>query len=111
VDSKHPEVEVMNIDKLSYASNLIFLKQVRGYPNHHLETVDICDRRKIRELIRFFEPDGIIHLAAESHVDNSILDPEPFVFRNVVGTFNLLEECRQYWHEVACWSSLPPCFD
>jgi dTDP-glucose 4,6-dehydratase len=95
-----PDATVVNVDKLSYASNVAFLDPVQECPNYHLETVDICERQKVRELVRSFEPDGVIHLAAESHVDNSILDPEPFVLTNIVGTFNLLEECRQYWQKV-----------
>jgi dTDP-glucose 4,6-dehydratase len=97
---KHPDATVMNVDKLSYASNLAFLESVHQRSNYHLEKSDICERKKVRDMIRSFEPDGVIHLAAESHVDNSILDPEPFVLSNIVGTFNLLEECRQYWQKV-----------
>src|SRR5690606_18366724 len=55
------------------------------------------DRNAVRDLIQQFKPIGVFHLAAESHVDNSIKGPEPFVMSNVVGTFNVLEECRQYW--------------
>src|SRR5262245_11567178 len=98
---KRRDVEVMNVDKLTYASGSTFLKPIQDCPNYHFENIDICERRKVRDLIRSFEPHGVIHLAAESHVDNSILDPEPFVLSNVVGTFNLLEECRQYWQQVA----------
>jgi dTDP-glucose 4,6-dehydratase len=97
---KHPNVEVMNVDKLGYASNLAFLELAREHCHYHFEKLDLCDRRGVRDLIRFFEPDGVIHLAAESHVDNSILDPEPFVMSNILGTFNLLEECRQYWQKI-----------
>jgi dTDP-glucose 4,6-dehydratase len=91
---------VLNIDKLTYASDAVFLERVQNVPNYDFAKVDICERKWVRDVIRSFEPDGIIHMAAESHVDNSISDPEPFVLSNVVGTFNLLEECRQYWHEV-----------
>jgi dTDP-glucose 4,6-dehydratase len=90
----------LNLDKLGYASNAAFLEQAQNHPNYCFEQIDLCDRRRLRELIRSFEPHGVIHLAAESHVDNSILDPEPFIFSNIVGTFNLLEECRQYWRQV-----------
>jgi dTDP-glucose 4,6-dehydratase len=93
-------VTVLNVDKLSYASNTDFLEEAQDYPNYYFEKLDLCERSKVRELIRSFEPDGVIHLAAESHVDNSILDPEPFVLSNVFGTFNLIEECRQYWQTV-----------
>ena len=97
---KHPDSEVTNVDKLTYASGSRFLELIENCPKYHFANVDICDRSKVRDLIRSFEPHGVIHLAAESHVDNSILDPEPFVLSNVVGTFNLLEECRQYWQSV-----------
>jgi dTDP-glucose 4,6-dehydratase len=97
---KHSRVSVLNIDKLTYASDPVFLERVQNVPNYGFAKVDICERKWVRDVIRSFEPDGIIHMAAESHVDNSISDPEPFVLSNVVGTFNLLEECRQYWHEV-----------
>ena len=97
---RYRAVAVLNVDKLTYASNSMFLEEAQNYPNYHFEKLDICERTTLRELIRSFEPDGIIHLAAESHVDNSILDPEPFVRSNIVGTFNLLEESRQYWQKV-----------
>ena len=96
----HPGVELMNIDKLGYASNPESLEVAGEHPRYHFEKLDLCDRTRVRDLIRVFEPDGVIHLAAESHVDNSILDPEPFVMSNILGTFNLLEECRQYWKKV-----------
>jgi dTDP-glucose 4,6-dehydratase len=97
---RHPHVEVLNVDKLGYASNLVFLEPALTYSNYLFEKIDLCERRRVRDLIRCFKPDGVIHLAAESHVDNSILDPEPFVLSNILGTFNFLEECRQYWHKV-----------
>src|SRR5687768_7486134 len=96
----HPNIEVMNVDKLGYASNLAFLEPARSHSNYYFEKIDLSERSRVRDLIQSFKPDGIIHLAAESHVDNSILDPEPFVLSNIIGTFNLLEECRQYWHKV-----------
>lgn len=89
----------LNVDKLTYASNPEFLKPLEGSSRYRFSQTDIVDRAAVRTVIRDFSPDGIIHLAAESHVDNSIKGPEPFVMSNVVGTFNLLEECRLFWSE------------
>lgn len=95
----YPEVEILNIDKLTYASdirNLAPLKQSRRY---HFKKLDLTDRNGVKDAVKSWLPDGVLHLAAESHVDNSIQGPEPFVLSNVVGTFNILEECRQLWME------------
>jgi dTDP-glucose 4,6-dehydratase len=96
---RYPHVTLLNVDKLTYASNSNFLQKADSHPNYQFKKHDLRERKELRELIRSFEPDGVIHLAAESHVDNSISDPEPFVLSNIVGTFNLLEECRQYWQK------------
>lgn len=93
----HPEFEILNIDKLSYASDINYLGPVKQSRRYHFKKLDITDRDKVRETVEAFRPGGVIHLAAESHVDNSILGPEPFILSNVVGTFNLLEECRRFW--------------
>lgn len=95
----HPEWEIMNIDKLTYASDLNFLSKVKDSERYRFKKVDLVDRSSVRDAIRSFKPDGVFHLAAESHVDNSIQGPEPFIQSNVVGTFNILEECRQYWKD------------
>lgn len=94
---KYPDYHIMNVDKLSYASDLSFLDAIAGHPNYHFAQIDIVDRNAVKTVINEFKPDGIIHLAAESHVDNSISGPEPFFYSNVIGTFNLAEEFRQYW--------------
>ncbi len=94
---KYPDYRILNIDKLTYASNPAYLNKVKDHNNYTFRKVDITDRAALRDIFRRFQPDGIIHLAAESHVDNSISGPEPFVLSNVLGTFNLLEECRQSW--------------
>ena len=94
---KYPDWEVANLDKLTYASNPEFLNSVSDNPNYRFEQIDLVDRDSVREFIRDFQPDGVFHLAAESHVDNSIEGPEPFIQSNIVGTFNILEECRQLW--------------
>ncbi len=95
----YKEYHILNVDKLTYASDLKFLASIEGSDRYSFSKTDITDRAAVRNLIRDFQPDAVIHLAAESHVDNSISGPEPFVMTNVVGTFNLLEECRQFWSE------------
>lgn len=93
----YPEAHLLNIDKLTYASDLSFLSSIDNSERYRFRQLDLADRNAIRSVVREFNPDGVFHLAAESHVDNSISGPEPFVYSNVVGTFNLLEECRQHW--------------
>ncbi len=87
----------MNLDKLTYASDLSYLKPVEDDPRYRFVQTDLVDRHAVRAVVQEFRPDGVMHLAAESHVDNSIKGPEPFVMSNVVGTFNIAEECRQLW--------------
>ncbi|MDG6897962.1 dTDP-glucose 4,6-dehydratase [Actinobacillus delphinicola] len=91
---------VINIDKLTYASNLSALSTVSSHPNYIFEQVDICDIPKIRELFQHYQPDAIMHLAAESHVDRSIDIPDIFIQTNVVGTSVLLEQSYQYWQKL-----------
>jgi dTDP-glucose 4,6-dehydratase len=95
--AKYPNYHILNLDKLSYASDLRFLESVKDNPQYQFAQIDIIDRANVKEIIREFKPDGIIHLAAESHVDNSISGPEPFFYSNVIGTFNLAEEFRHWW--------------
>ena len=90
------DVRVVNVDKLTYAGNLASLKSVADDPRHHFVEADICDRDRMVELFREFRPDGVIHLAAESHVDRSIDGPAAFIETNVVGTTTLLEVARDY---------------
>ena len=94
---------VVNIDKLTYAGNLESLGQVSGSARYHFEQLDICDGERLEALFDEFQPCGIIHLAAESHVDRSIDGPSAFVQTNVVGTATLLEVARRYW-EARCES-------
>lgn len=96
---RYPQSRFLNIDKLSYASDLEYLNPIKDSNRYAFKKLDIVDRDAVRETIQNFKPDGIFHLAAESHVDNSIKGPEPFIKSNVLGTFNLLEECRQFWKE------------
>ena len=88
---------VINIDKLTYAGNLDSLKSICDNPRYSLEQVNICDPVKISQVIQQYQPDIIMHLAAETHVDRSIYGPGEFIQTNIVGTFNLLEQARMYW--------------
>lgn len=96
---KYPDYQILNVDKLSYASDLKYLDAIKESDRYNFKKLDLVDREAVRNVLRKFKPRGVFHLAAESHVDNSIKGPEPFILSNVVGTFNLLEECRQQWQE------------
>lgn len=88
---------VVNIDKLTYAANLRSLDSLAGKPAYAFEQVDICDRARVDDVFADYEPDAIVHLAAESHVDRSITGPSTFINTNVIGTYNLLEAARKYY--------------
>jgi dTDP-glucose 4,6-dehydratase len=90
--------EVLNIDKLTYAGNLASLASIDHSPRYRFVRADICDFEAIRRIVCDFEPDAVMHLAAESHVDRSIIGAWPFIESNIVGTFTLLEACRHYWN-------------
>lgn len=89
---------VVNLDKLTYAGNLESLATVSGNDRYRFEHVDICDRAEIDRVLAEHQPDAIMHLAAESHVDRSIDGPAEFIQTNIVGTYTLLEATRHYWH-------------
>jgi len=91
------EDEVVNLDKLTYAGNLESLAEVSGSERYVFEQVDICNRAEVDRVIAQYQPDAIMHLAAESHVDRSIDGPADFIETNIVGTYTLLEASRQYW--------------
>lgn len=91
---------VVNVDKLTYAGNLKNLASVAGSPRHHFVRGDICDAGLIAKLLAEFRPRAIVHFAAESHVDRSVLSPEDFVQTNVTGTFTLLDCARKYWESL-----------
>jgi dTDP-glucose 4,6-dehydratase len=91
------EHQVCNVDKLTYAGNLESLLTVNEHPRYQFLQIDICDRQGIAKLYKQFEPDIVMHLAAESHVDRSIDGPAEFIQTNIVGTSILLEEARRYW--------------
>lgn len=90
-------VEVLNIDKLTYAANVESLSVLNASRNYTFQQTDICDRAKIDTALAAFQPDAVIHLAAESHVDRSITDADAFIQTNIHGTYILLEAVRAYW--------------
>ncbi|MCL7743674.1 dTDP-glucose 4,6-dehydratase [Guyparkeria hydrothermalis] len=92
--------EVVNVDKLTYAGNLESLASVAGDPRYHFEQVDIVDRDALVRVFAEHQPDAVMHLAAESHVDRSIDGPAAFIETNIVGTYTLLEVARAYWNEL-----------
>lgn len=96
---KYPDYQIVNLDKLTYAGNLENLKDVEDAPNYVFEKGDIVDQDQMRELFEEHEFDGLIHLAAESHVDRSITDPLSFIRTNIVGTANLLNAARDAWKD------------
>ena len=94
---KYPEYTVINLDKLTYAGNLQNLQEVEGHSRYRFVEGDICDRDLLDRIFREHDIRGVVHFAAESHVDNSINGPEIFIKTNVLGTFNLLEAARIHW--------------
>jgi len=95
--NKYPNYTIINLDKLTYAGNLANLKDVEKKSNYKFVKGDICDFEFIKKLFSDYEIDGVIHLAAESHVDRSIKDPFSFAQTNVMGTLSLLQAARLYW--------------
>ena len=91
---------VLNVDKLTYAANLSSLRTVESSPRYAFRQADVCDRQAIRALLREFDPDAILHLAAESHVDRSIDGPADFIKTNVEGTCVLLEAALAHWQRL-----------
>ena len=97
---KYPAYRIINLDKLTYAGNLANLKDVENEPNYCFVKGDICDFEQIYALMQEYEIDGVIHLAAESHVDRSIKDPFTFARTNVMGTLSLLQAAKLYWESL-----------
>ncbi len=95
--NKYPEYHIINLDKLTYAGNLGNLHDIKDMPNYTFIRADICDFENILSIVRDNNVDGIIHLAAESHVDRSIKDPFTFAQTNVLGTLSLLQAAKDYW--------------
>lgn len=92
---------VVNVDKLTYAGNLESLLQVGNSNRYHFEQVDICNRQELDRVFSEYQPEAVMHLAAESHVDRSIDGPATFVETNIVGTYTLLEAARCYWNKLS----------
>ena len=103
--NKYPEYHIVNLDKLTYAGNLANLKDVEDQPNYTFVKADICDFEKMLEIFKQYHIDGVIHLAAESHVDRSIKDPLTFAQTNVMGTLSLLQAAK------LTWEILPECYE
>lgn len=97
---KYPEYRIINLDRLTYAGNLSNLKDIEGRPNYRFVRMDVCDFDGFLALMREEHVDGIIHLAAESHVDRSIKDPFTFARTNVMGTLSLLQAAKLYWESL-----------
>ena len=95
--TKYPEYKIINLDALTYAGNLENLRDIENAPNYFFEKVNILDAEKLESIFEKYQPDGVIHLAAESHVDRSILSPLDFVYTNVIGTVNLLNAAKNLW--------------
>ncbi|HEX5830410.1 MAG TPA: GDP-mannose 4,6-dehydratase, partial [Gemmatimonadaceae bacterium] len=97
---RHNTDRVVTVDALTYAGDLATLDGALAHPRHHFEHADVRDAAAMRRIFATYRPDGVLHLAAESHVDRSIDGPADFVTTNVVGTFTVLEEARRYWEEL-----------
>ncbi len=92
------DCSVVNVDKLTYAGNLQSLASISDNPRYRFEKVDICDATEVARVFSEHQPDAVMHLAAESHVDRSISGPAAFIQTNIVGTYTLLEAARTYWN-------------
>src|SRR5690606_17794123 len=97
--TNYPEYQIINLDALTYAGNLENLKDIEGRDNYTFIKADITDAAHILEIFKDQNPDGVIHLAAESHVDRSITNPTAFVMTNVIGTVNLLNAAKEIWKD------------
>lgn len=95
--TKYPDYKIINLDALTYAGNLENLKDIEHLPNYTFVKADITDAETIRQIFQQYQPDGVIHLAAESHVDRSITNPNAFIQTNVMGTANLLNAAKELW--------------
>ncbi|HQE13031.1 MAG TPA: dTDP-glucose 4,6-dehydratase [Flavipsychrobacter sp.] len=97
--TKYPDYKIINLDALTYAGNLENLKDIEHLPNYQFVKANICDADTLLSIMKEYQPEGIIHLAAESHVDRSIKDPNAFIQTNVMGTANLLNAAREIWKD------------
>jgi dTDP-glucose 4,6-dehydratase len=96
----HTDHQVLAVDKLTYAGNLASLASVQGHPRYHFSLTDICDHSAIADAFSSFDPDAVMHLAAESHVDRSIDGPADFINTNIIGTYVLLEAALAHWRKL-----------
>ena len=96
--NKYPEYNIINLDKLTYAGNLANLTDIESSSNYHFEKCDICDFDSVLNIFEKYDVDGVIHLAAESHVDRSIKDPFTFAQTNVMGTLSMLQATKHHWN-------------
>ena len=98
--NKYPDYHIINVDKLTYAGNLANLKDIENKPNYTFVKADICDFETITGIFKKYKVDGVIHLAAESHVDRSIKDPFTFAQTNVMGTLSMLQAAKLTWEQL-----------
>lgn len=105
--TQYPQYKIINLDALTYAGNLENLKDVEHSPNYIFERVNLLNTAELQRVFEEHSPDGVIHLAAESHVDRSILSPLDFVYTNVVGTVNLLNTAKKFWFDRATGNRQP----
>ena len=103
--AKYPEVNIVNLDKLTYAGSMDNLENLPAPERHHFVQGDICDQVLVSRLLEQYQIDTIVHFAAESHVDRSIRGPEDFIQTNIVGTFTLLQAARNYWQKANIFNS------
>nr|WP_257534906.1 GDP-mannose 4,6-dehydratase [Helicobacter winghamensis] len=94
---KYPKYRIVNLDKLTYAGNLANLLEIKKKQNYIFEYADICDIKSVRSIFEKYKIDGVIHLAAESHVDRSIDEPFAFAKTNILGTLSLLQTSYEFW--------------
>ena len=97
ISLKYPDLNIINLDKLTYASDLNYLSEISTNKNYNFIKGDICDSLLLRDIFYNYKIDGVINFAAETHVDNSILNPEIFVKSNINGVYNLLQNCYNFW--------------
>ncbi len=106
---KYPDYRIINLDKLTYAGNLANLSDIENYPNYLFVKGDICDFEKVLAIVQEYRVSGVIHLAAESHVDRSIRDPFTFAKTNVLGTLSLLQAVKAFWEPLGWTVDGYPC--
>ena len=105
---KYPDYRIINLDLLTYAGDLNNIKEIQNNPNHIFVKGDICDRQLIEEIFNEHDIRGVIHFAAESHVDNSIKNPGIFIETNVTGTYTLIDVAYKRWMDCLLYTSPSP---